>query len=49
LREKRRPAWRDVVLNVRALRRGASVYFLDPNGYTLEFIYFESGNVKREE
>ena len=22
---------------------GASVYFLDPNGYTLEFIYFESG------
>ena len=22
---------------------GASVYFLDPNGYTLEFIYFDSG------
>jgi lactoylglutathione lyase len=22
---------------------GASVYFLDPNGYTLEFIYFSSG------
>ena len=20
---------------------GASLYFLDPNGYTLEFIYFE--------
>jgi catechol 2,3-dioxygenase-like lactoylglutathione lyase family enzyme len=26
---------------------GASVYFLDPNGYTLEFIYFELGNVER--
>jgi catechol 2,3-dioxygenase-like lactoylglutathione lyase family enzyme len=26
---------------------GASVYFLDPNGYTLEFIYFESESVKR--
>ena len=28
---------------------GASVYFLDPNGYTLEFIYFESGNVKSDD
>lgn len=26
---------------------GASLYFLDPNGYTLEFIYFEPG--KRDE
>ena len=25
---------------------GASLYFLDPNGYTLEFIYFESSNMK---
>jgi catechol 2,3-dioxygenase-like lactoylglutathione lyase family enzyme len=28
---------------------GASVYFLDPNGYTLEFIYFESESVKGDE
>ena len=25
---------------------GASLYFLDPNGYTLEFIYFNSENKK---
>ncbi len=24
---------------------GASLYFLDPNGYTLEFIYFDSSKV----
>ena len=23
---------------------GASLYFLDPNGYTLEYIYFDPGN-----
>jgi catechol 2,3-dioxygenase-like lactoylglutathione lyase family enzyme len=26
---------------------GASVYFLDPNGYTLEFIYFNPGYEKQ--
>ena len=24
---------------------GASLYFLDPNGYTLEFIYFDASKV----
>ena len=28
---------------------GASLYFLDPNGYTLEFIYFVPGSVKSDE
>lgn len=25
---------------------GGSLYFLDPNGYTLEYIYFKSGGRK---
>ena len=28
---------------------GASLYFLDPNGYTLEFIYFESESVRSDD